>query len=119
MPVGWQWLNRLRGRRAHAEIALPPHACAPHPTPHTCLPCRISPSNYILEGLACSQLCDRDDLTLVLPGGSETTVSAFLSSYFGYHSSFLWFTPLIITGYCMAFLLASGLVVRFISFQRR
>ena len=52
MPAGWKWMNR------------------------------ISPTTWLLEGLACSQLCDLD---IPMTGfGATTTVSEFMNSYFGW-----------------------------------
>ena len=46
-----------------------------HPAPAPSMPRSISPTSYILEGLACSQLCDVNDV-MQLPGGQNTTGGA-------------------------------------------
>ena len=88
MPVGWQWMNR------------------------------ISPTTYILYGLAGSQLTN-SNVPMVAVGGAQTTVSAYVKDYWGYESSFIWWCALIVFGYVFAFRIASMLLLRFVSFERR
>lgn len=79
---------------------------------------RISPTTYILQGISCSQLCDNHDV-LILPGGQTTTISAFMSSYFDYKQSFIWWCLAIVGGYCCFFVLVSTVLIRYVSFQKR
>jgi hypothetical protein len=57
--MGWRWLNRL------------------------------SPSTWVIYGLAVDQLGQNQDM-MTAPGGERQTVSEFLSSYFGYKYSQRW-----------------------------
>ena len=52
--------------------------------------CRLSPTTWIIYALSASQLGDNQS-TLTGFGGSRTqTVSQFMTSYFGYKTSFEW-----------------------------
>eukprot|EP00887_Chlorella_sp_A99_P001837 scaffold19.g1837.t1 len=79
----------------------------------------ISPSTYMMEGLSCSQLCDRNDVALVLPAGNVTSVPAFMASYFVFKESFVWPCVAIVAAYALAFLAATTALVACVSFQRR
>mgnify|MGYP001067666079 FL=1 len=81
-------------------------------------PCCCSPTTWILYGLGGSQLAD-SDVPLVAVGGVQTTVGAFMESYFGYDPNFVWWCVLILAAYVVAFRVGAVLLLRHISFQRR
>ena len=59
MPMGWRWLNR------------------------------ISPSTWIIYGLAVDQLGQNQQM-MTTPEGTQQTVAEFMTSFFGYEYSFRW-----------------------------
>lgn len=59
MPMGWRWLNR------------------------------ISPSTWIIYGLAVDQLGQNQQI-MTTPEGTQQTVAEFMTSFFGYEYSFRW-----------------------------
>jgi hypothetical protein len=59
MPMGWRWLNR------------------------------ISPSTWIIYGLAVDQLGQNQQM-MTTPEGTQQTVADFMTSFFGYEYSFRW-----------------------------
>lgn len=79
---------------------------------------RISPTTWILYGLGGSQLGD-SDVPMVAFGTQQTTVGAFMASYFDYHFSFIWWCTLIVFAYVLFFRLSFSLLLRFVSYQRR
>ncbi|KDD76344.1 ABC-2 type transporter, partial [Helicosporidium sp. ATCC 50920] len=79
---------------------------------------RISPTTWVLYGLVGSQLSDRDNPMIGLDG-EVTTVGAFVTSYFGYEYSFIWWCVLIIFAYALAFRVMSVLFLKYVNFQRR
>ncbi|KAI3428353.1 hypothetical protein D9Q98_006733 [Chlorella vulgaris] len=87
MPAGWQWMNR------------------------------ISPTTWILWGLAGSQLSDRD---VPMEGyNGTTTVSAFMDSSFGYTFDMIWWCTLIVFSYCLVFRGLSTVMLKYVNWQRR
>lgn len=88
MPAGWKWMNR------------------------------ISPTTWILYGLSCSQLCDRE-VPMSNLNGQPTTISAFVDSFFGWESGMIWWCTLIVAGFAIFFRVVAALAVNFINFQRR
>jgi ABC-type multidrug transport system ATPase subunit/ABC-type multidrug transport system permease subunit len=89
MPAGWKWLNR------------------------------ISPTTWILYGLAGSQLCDRTDVTMTGFNGQPTTVSAFMESAFGYEQRMVWWCALIVFAFCLVFRVLAMVVLTKVNFQKR
>lgn len=100
----------------------PPHLTHPPPQPTTTLPHPHppprSPTSYILWGLAGSQLCDRD-IPMTTLGGQNTTVGAFMESYWGYTQGMIWWTALIIAAYILFFRVGSVLLLKYVSYERR
>jgi ABC-type multidrug transport system permease subunit len=91
IPVYWRWMNR------------------------------VSPTTWMIYGLATSQLGD-STAPLVVPGAvvqKEQTVGQFMTSTFGYDFDFIWWCVAIVAAYCVFFRVGAALALRFISFQRR
>ena len=92
-PAGWKWLNRL------------------------------SPTSYILEGLAGSQMADSDvPFEITAADGTTSidgTVGEFVQDFFGYDKTFVKYTPLIVLAYVVAFRLGTSLLLSYVSFHRR
>ena len=78
---------------------------------------KIAPTTWVLYGLAASQFGDDD--TPVVVGGAETTVSAFLSSVFGWHYSTRWWALLIVVAWVVMLRVGSILALRYASFYKR
>ena len=90
MPVGWRWLARL------------------------------SPTTWILYGLAGSQLADSEVPFSQGSGqNATTTVGAFVKDFFGYDYGFIWWCPLIVFAYVLAFRLGTSFLASYVSFNKR
>ncbi|KAL4434347.1 hypothetical protein ABPG75_000788 [Micractinium tetrahymenae] len=79
---------------------------------------RISPTTWILYGLGGSQLGD-SDVPMVAFGTQHTTVGEFMTSYFDYDFSFIWWCTLIVFSFAVFFRLSFSLLLRYVSYQRR
>ena len=82
----------------------------------------ISPTTWVLYGLAGSQLCD-SEVPFVTEGGAgaaaNITVGEFVQEFFGYEPDFIWWCPLIVFAYISFFRGASVLIFSYVSYQRR
>eukprot|EP00475_Leptophrys_vorax_P007911 TRINITY_DN15049_c0_g3_i1.p1 TRINITY_DN15049_c0_g3~~TRINITY_DN15049_c0_g3_i1.p1 ORF type:complete len:113 (+),score=4.81 TRINITY_DN15049_c0_g3_i1:2-340(+) len=79
----------------------------------------LSPISYSLYGLTTSQMGDVTTL-LEQPGVSDPqTVQEFLSSYFGFHQSWLWWITLVMLGWTVLFFAVYAYAIKKINFQRR
>lgn len=79
---------------------------------------RIVPTTWILEGLAGSQLGDVNNLHIYY-NGQLSTVADFMSDYFAYDYSRIWWDCLIVLAYVLFFRLAATVLLMFVSFQKR
>lgn len=52
-------------------------------------------------------------------GGQNTTVGAFMESYWGYTQGMIWWTALIIAAYILFFRVGSVLLLKYVSYERR
>ena len=90
MPAGWKWLVR------------------------------VVPLSYTLAGLTGSQLSD-STVPMQTIEGQNTTVGAYTVDLFGptYATSFVWWVPLILFGYNVAFRLGTALLMTYVNFTKR
>ncbi|GAX73712.1 hypothetical protein CEUSTIGMA_g1165.t1 [Chlamydomonas eustigma] len=90
IPVYWQWMNR------------------------------ISPNNWVIYGLIVDQLGFRNELVSGLPGAAQApTISAFLTSVFGYEYNFRFWCLLIILAYVLFYKVLGIVALRYVSFLKR
>eukprot|EP00887_Chlorella_sp_A99_P006644 scaffold3.g6644.t1 len=88
IPAGWKWMNR------------------------------ITPTTWLLEGLAGSQLSD-DPTLMVSLDGSVTTVGAFADDVFGWSYSMVWWCALILLAFVATFRVAAVLALTYLNFLKR
>ena len=75
----------------------------------------VSPTAYGLYGAACCQLCDN----YAIVEGSTKTVSQTMKDTFGFEFSFIWWCPLILSGYWVAMRLLVSIVLEYVNYERR
>ena len=91
-PVGWKWLSRA------------------------------SPTTWILYGMGASQMADSNVPFLSTNPNSTApagTIGDFVENFFGYDYGFIWWCPLIVLAYCVFFRVGTGLLLSYVSFNRR
>ncbi|KAI8105725.1 hypothetical protein M9434_000307 [Picochlorum sp. BPE23] len=87
-PAGWQWMSR------------------------------ISPTTWILYGLAGTQLAD-SDVPLDQPGASTVTIGEYVQAFWGYDPGFSWWCILIVFAYIVFFRAVAVIALTYISFNKR
>lgn len=86
-PAGWQWMSR------------------------------ISPTTWILYGLAGTQLAD-SNVPLDQPG-APTTIGEYVQSFWGYDPGFSWWCILILFAYIVFFRVVAVMALTYVSFNKR
>ncbi|KAG2439064.1 hypothetical protein HYH02_006591 [Chlamydomonas schloesseri] len=80
---------------------------------------RISPTTWVLYGLAVDQLGDNTNTLKGAGIPAGTTVSSFLQSYFGYDYDFRFWCLLIVVAYVVFFRSMGIVALRYVSFLKR